>query len=78
MLKKKIFVVIFLATVLPVSKNICNITKNKQQKFQKPVSNTLDFIQTYVTTNTEYHNFRKTEFKIKSQRQAAKKNIRFS
>ena len=31
-----------------------------------PVSNTLDFIQTYVATNTESHNLQKTEFKLKS------------
>ena len=47
------FVVISLAKVLSISKNIDNITKNRLYKFQRPVSNTLDFIQTYVTTNTE-------------------------
>ena len=31
-----------------------------------PVSNILDFIQTYVVTNTENHNLTKTEFKVKS------------
>ena len=30
------------------------------------MSNTLDFIQTYVATNTENHNLRNTEFKLKS------------
>ena len=30
------------------------------------MSNTLDFIQIYVVTNTEYHNLCKTEFKVKS------------
>ena len=29
------------------------------------MSNTLDFIQTYVATNMENHNLRKTEFKVK-------------
>ena len=28
-------------------------------------SNTLDFIQIYIATNTENHNLRKTEFKVK-------------
>ena len=30
------------------------------------MSNILDFIQTYVATNAENHNLRKTEFKVKS------------
>ena len=30
------------------------------------MSNTFDFIQTYVAINTENHNLRKTEFKVKS------------
>ena len=30
------------------------------------MSDILDFIQTYVATNTENHNFHKTEFKVKS------------
>ena len=29
------------------------------------MSNTLDFIQTYVATNTENHKLRKTEIKVK-------------
>ena len=52
--------------MLSISKNIDNITKNKFYKFQRPVSNTLDFIQTYVATNAENHYLRKTEFKVKS------------
>ena len=39
----------FLARVLSIPKNIYNITKNKWQKFQRPVSNILDFIQTKQT-----------------------------
>ena len=34
------------------------------------MSNTLDFIQTYAAKNTENHNLRKTEFKVKSFREA--------
>ena len=30
------------------------------------MSDTLEFIQTYVAKNTENHNLRKTEFKVKS------------
>ena len=56
----------FLARVLSIAKNIDNIRKNKWYKFQRPVSNTLDYIQTYVATITENHNLRKTEFKVKS------------
>ena len=54
---------IFLARVLSILKNIDDITKNKWYKFQRPVSNTSDFIQTYVATNTENHKLPKTEFK---------------
>ena len=41
----------FLAGALSRSKNIDNITENKWYKFQRPVSNTLYFCQTYVATN---------------------------
>ena len=58
------FVVIFLTRVLSMPKNINKITKNKWWKFQRPVSNALDFIQTYVATIAENHNLRKTEFKV--------------
>ena len=60
------FITIFLARVLSIPKNIDNITKNKWQKFQRSVFNTLDFFQTYVATNAENHNLRKTEFEGKS------------
>ena len=63
--------VIFLARVLSIPKNIDNITKNKWLKFQRPVSNTLDFIQIYVVINTENHNLRKMEFKVKSCSEAS-------
>ena len=39
--RKKNFVVIFLARLLSIPKNIDNIIKNDWLKFQRPVSNTL-------------------------------------
>ena len=32
-----------------------------------PVSNTLDFIQRYVATNTDNHNLQKMKFKVKCE-----------
>ena len=54
MTEKIYFVVIFLARVISMPKNIDNMTKNKWLKFQRPVSNTLDFIQTYVGKFEKY------------------------
>ena len=42
-----------------------------------PVSNALDFIQTYVATSTENHNLQKTEFKVKSCSEALILTIKY-
>ena len=39
---------------------------NLNFKFKRPVFYAFVFIQTYVATNMENHNLRKTEFKVKS------------
>ena len=66
---------IFLARVLFIHTNIDNIRKNKWQRFQRPVFNTSDFIQTYVAAKTQNHNLRKTEFKVKFCSEALKLTI---
>ena len=64
--KIKNFGIIFSPRVLSIPRNIDNIIENKWYKFQRHVSHTLYFIQTYVATNTENHDLPKTEFKVKS------------